>query len=155
ESPSLAGETAEATDAEPTPPEGKSGEDFADWAELETTVSACTRCTLAEGRRQTVFGIGARDARWMLVGEGPGAEEDRRGEPFVGRAGQLLDAILETLGVERKDVFITNIVKCRPPHNRDPKPEEAEACRPYLDKQIEWIAPRLILALGRVAARQL
>ncbi|MDN5864303.1 MAG: uracil-DNA glycosylase [Gammaproteobacteria bacterium] len=128
---------------------------FSDWTELEQAVSTCSRCALSEGRRQTVFGVGARHARWLLIGEAPGAEEDRRGEPFVGRAGKLLDAMLYVLGLEREDVFITNIVKCRPPGNRDPRPEEAAACRPYLDKQIEWVAPELILALGRVAAQQL
>lgn len=128
---------------------------FSGWSDLEQAVSHCECCALAGGRKQTVFGVGAHDARWMLVGEAPGAEEDRRGEPFVGRAGRLLDAMLGALAVGRQDVFITNIVKCRPPGNRDPKPEEAAACRPYLDRQIEWIAPELILALGRVAAQQL
>ncbi|MGH8161171.1 MAG: uracil-DNA glycosylase [Gammaproteobacteria bacterium] len=126
-----------------------------DWAALEAAVAACTRCALAGGRKRTVFGVGARDARWLLVGEAPGAEEDRRGEPFVGRAGKLLDAMLAALGLGRDEVFITNIVKCRPPGNRDPKPEEAASCRGYLDRQIEWVAPKLILALGRVAAQQL
>jgi DNA polymerase len=125
------------------------------WSELETAVSQCERCALSQGRKQAVFGVGAHDARWLLVGEAPGAEEDRRGEPFVGRAGKLLDAMLEALHVKREEVFITNIVKCRPPGNRDPEPEEAEACRAYLEKQIEWIQPELILALGRVAARNL
>jgi len=125
------------------------------WDELEVAVSQCDRCALAQGRKQAVFGVGAHDARWLLVGEAPGAEEDRRGEPFVGRAGKLLDAMLEALRVEREEVFITNIVKCRPPGNRDPEPREADACRAYLDKQIEWIKPELILALGRVAAQNL
>lgn len=128
---------------------------YSNWPALEQAVSQCTRCALAQGRQQTVFGVGARDARWLLVGEAPGAEEDKRGEPFVGRAGTLLDAMLGALGVERNEVFITNIVKCRPPGNRDPKQEEAKACHPYLKKQIEWVAPELILALGRVAAQQL
>ncbi|MGH8226255.1 MAG: uracil-DNA glycosylase [Gammaproteobacteria bacterium] len=127
----------------------------ADWAELEAAVSSCTRCALAKSRQRTVFGVGARDARWMLVGEGPGAEEDKRGEPFVGRAGKLLDAMLAALGLARGEVFITNIVKCRPPGNRDPEPTEAEACRPYLERQIELSDPALILALGAVAAHRL
>lgn len=130
-------------------------EALASWAELETAVARCTRCALAERRQHTVFGVGARDARWMVVGEAPGAQEDRRGEPFVGRAGTLLDAMLAALGTCRDAVFITNIVKCRPPGNRDPAPEEADACRGYLLAQIEHIDPGLILALGRVAAQQL
>jgi DNA polymerase len=125
------------------------------WAELETAVACCTRCALAQRRQHTVFGVGTRDARWMVVGEAPGAQEDRRGEPFVGRAGTLLDAMLAALGTRRDAVFITNIVKCRPPGNRDPTSEEADACRGYLLAQIEHIDPGLILALGRVAAQQL
>lgn len=125
------------------------------WEELQATVAGCSRCALAERRQHTVFGVGTREARWMIVGEAPGAEEDRRGEPFVGRAGRLLDAMLAALGTHRGEVFITNIVKCRPPGNRDPKPEEAMACRGYLLAQIEHVRPQLILALGRVAAHQL
>ena len=125
------------------------------WDALQQAVSACTRCGLAQQRHQTVFGVGAHPARWMIVGEAPGAEEDRRGEPFVGRAGQLLDAILEAVGTSRDEVFITNIVKCRPPGNRDPRPEEAEACSGFLKSQITLVNPRLILALGRVAAQNL
>ncbi|MGH8273905.1 MAG: uracil-DNA glycosylase [Gammaproteobacteria bacterium] len=128
---------------------------FAGWTELEAAVAGCTRCALAKGRKHTVFGVGARDARWLLVGEAPGAEEDKRGEPFVGRAGKLLDAMLAALGLAREEVFITNIVKCRPPGNRNPEPEEAAACSGYLAKQIEWIAPELILAMGGVAAQNL
>ncbi len=125
------------------------------WAELKTAVARCTRCALAQRRQHTVFGVGTRDARWMVVGEAPGAQEDRRGEPFVGRAGTLLDAMLAALGTRRDAVFITNIVKCRPPGNRDPTSEEADACRGYLLAQIEHVDPGLILALGRVAAQQL
>lgn len=125
------------------------------WEVLEQAVSGCTRCALADQRQHTVFGVGARKARWMIIGEAPGAEEDRRGEPFVGRAGQLLDAILEAAGTSREGVFITNIVKCRPPGNRDPRPEEAEACGQYLQAQIALVDPALILALGRVAAHNL
>lgn len=125
------------------------------WAELETAVAGCTRCALATGRTRTVFGVGSRTARWMIVGEAPGAEEDRRGEPFVGRAGKLLDAMLGALRLGRDQVFITNIVKCRPPGNRDPQSEEAEACWRYLSAQIELIDPALLLAVGRVAAQRL
>ncbi len=127
----------------------------ADWAGLESQVSTCTRCALSAGRTQTVFGVGSRSARLMIIGEAPGAEEDRRGEPFVGRAGKLLDEMLRALGLDRGDVFIANILKCRPPNNRDPKPEEAAACRPYLERQIEWVAPDVILAVGRIAAQNL
>lgn len=131
------------------------GKDTPTWEELEAAVARCTRCALAENRAHTVFGVGSREARWMIVGEAPGAQEDRLGEPFVGRAGKLLDAMLAALGTRREEVFITNIVKCRPPGNRDPKPEEAAACRGYLLAQIEHIRPKLMLALGRVAAQQL
>ncbi|MEX2123973.1 MAG: uracil-DNA glycosylase [Woeseia sp.] len=126
-----------------------------DWAELRTTVASCTRCALHGGRTQTVFGVGSRTAEWMIIGEAPGAEEDRRGEPFVGRAGRLLDEMLHALGLSRDSVFIANILKCRPPNNRDPAPVEAASCRPYLDRQIELVRPRLILAVGRIAAQQL
>ena len=115
----------------------------------------CTRCRLHASRTQTVFGVGSREADWMIVGEAPGAEEDRRGEPFVGRAGQLLDQMLRAVGLGRDRVFIANILKCRPPDNRDPAVDEAGACRGWLDRQIALIAPRLILAVGRVAAQQL
>ncbi len=142
-----------ASPAVKVPPETPAG--WPDWDSLESAVAACTRCALAAGRTRTVFGVGARDARWMIVGEAPGAEEDKRGEPFVGRAGKLLDAMLAALGLARGEVYITNIVKCRPPGNRDPQPEEAAACRPYLSAQIGWVNPALILALGRVAAQNL
>jgi len=141
--------------AEPAAAEPARTAGLPSWEELQQTVSGCTRCALAEQRKNTVFGVGSRTARWMIVGEAPGAEEDRRGEPFVGRAGQLLDAILEAVGTSRDEVFITNIVKCRPPGNRDPRPEEAEACSGYLKTQISLIDPALILALGRVAAHNL
>jgi DNA polymerase len=125
------------------------------WDELAARVSQCTRCGLHEARTQTVFGVGNRTARWMVIGEAPGAEEDKRGEPFVGRAGQLLDAMLAAIGLDRQQVFIANILKCRPPGNRDPRPEEAESCAPYLRRQIELIAPGIILAVGRIAAQNL
>ncbi len=122
---------------------------------LAEQVSACTRCDLHRHRDRAVFGIGSALASWMFVGEAPGAEEDRRGEPFVGRAGKLLDAMLAALGLTRKEVYIANIVKCRPPKNRDPLPEEARCCSSYLDAQLRLVRPRLVLALGRVAAQSL
>jgi uracil-DNA glycosylase family 4 len=106
-------------------------------------------------RKQAVFGVGNQQADWLIIGEAPGAEEDRQGEPFVGRAGQLLNAMLKAIGLKREQVYIANILKCRPPNNRDPRPEEAACCSPYLQRQIELIQPRLILALGRIAAQRL
>jgi uracil-DNA glycosylase family 4 len=126
-----------------------------DWPELEVAVKGCTRCPLHSSRTQGVFGVGNRKARWMIVGEAPGAEEDRQGEPFVGRAGQLLNSMLRAIGLQREDVFIANILKSRPPHNRDPKPEEVQACIPYLFRQIELVNPTLILCVGRIAAQTL
>jgi DNA polymerase len=126
-----------------------------DWTELQASVAGCTRCPLHKSRTQTVFGVGNRHADWMIIGEAPGAEEDRRGEPFVGRAGKLLDEMLRAVGLDRGTVFITNILKCRPPGNRDPAADEAAACRDYLERQIEMIKPRLVLAVGRIAAQQL
>ncbi len=124
-------------------------------AELEAVVSGCRRCELHHGRTRTVFGTGDVGARCMIIGEAPGAEEDARGEPFVGRAGQLLNAMLRAIGMSREGVYIANIVKCRPPKNRDPKSEEMVACSPYLDRQISLVKPRVILAVGRVAAQHL
>jgi uracil-DNA glycosylase family 4 len=125
------------------------------WDELRTTVAACTNCSLHTSRTQTVFGVGDPQADWMIIGEAPGAEEDRRGEPFVGRAGKLLDEMLRAVGQSRDRVFIANILKCRPPNNRDPKPEESAACRSYLQRQIELVEPKIILAVGRIAAQLL
>ena len=122
---------------------------------LRRQVAACTRCPLHTTRTQTVFGVGSEQANLLVIGEAPGAEEDRRGEPFVGRAGQLLDAMLAAIDLNRDAVFIANILKCRPPGNRDPKPEEAEACSDYLQAQIDYINPRVILAVGRIAAQWL
>ena len=124
-------------------------------AELESTVAGCRLCALASGRTKTVFGSGDPHARCMIIGEAPGAEEDRSGEPFVGRAGQLLNAMLRAMGLSRDAVYIANIVKCRPPKNRDPKPEEMVACAPYLRRQIALLRPQVILAVGRVAAQHL
>ncbi len=126
-----------------------------DWSALQQAVASCRACGLHEARTQTVFGVGDRQARLMVIGEAPGAEEDRQGEPFVGRAGQLLNAMLEAIGFARDQVYIANIVKCRPPGNRDPHAEEAAACRPYLLRQIELIQPALILSAGRVSAHNL
>jgi uracil-DNA glycosylase len=126
-----------------------------DWTALEGHVAACTRCALHAGRTRTVFGVGDRRAEWLVVGEAPGAEEDRLGEPFVGRAGRLLDEMLAALGQARESVYIANVVKCRPPENRNPHPDEAGACAPYLDRQIALLQPRVILAVGAVAARRL
>lgn len=125
------------------------------WEELRQTVAACQRCPLHQGRTQAVFGVGNPSADWMIIGEAPGAEEDRLGEPFVGRAGRLLDEMLKALGESRETVYIANVLKCRPPNNRDPSPEEAERCSPYLERQIALIRPRIILAVGRIAAQRL
>ena len=126
-----------------------------EWDALATAVAACRACALHAGRTQTVFGVGDRSADWMFIGEAPGAEEDRQGEPFVGRAGQLLNSILFAMGMGRERVYIANILKCRPPSNRDPQPEESRCCRPFLNRQIALVAPKIIVALGRIAAQQL
>jgi DNA polymerase len=126
-----------------------------DWDGLAAAVAGCTRCGLAATRTQTVFGVGDRRARWLVVGEAPGADEDRQGEPFVGRAGQLLNSMLRAAGLGREQVFIANVLKCRPPGNRDPLPEEVRCCLPYLHRQIALIEPRLILCVGRIAAQNL
>ncbi len=126
-----------------------------EWQLLQTQVRGCTKCALSETRTQTVFGVGDPNADWLLIGEAPGAEEDRQGEPFVGRAGKLLDSMLLAMGKQRRQVFIANILKCRPPSNRDPRAEEAAACEAYLQKQIALIKPAIILAMGRIAAQNL
>jgi len=131
------------------------GPDESTLAALARTVAGCAACDLHRGRSCTVFGSGSSSARWMVVGEGPGAEEDRQGLPFVGRAGQLLTAMLEAIGVAREAVYIANTVKCRPPQNRDPTPAEMAACRPFLDQQVAAVDPALILAVGRIAAQSL
>jgi uracil-DNA glycosylase len=125
------------------------------WTALAAAVRACTLCPLHATRTQTVFGVGRRDAQLLVIGEAPGADEDRQGEPFVGRAGQLLNAMLHAIGHERAAVYIANILKCRPPSNRDPRPEEASCCTPYLEQQIVLIKPRVILAVGRIAGQWL
>ena len=124
------------------------------WEKLKRACAGCTRCGLCEGRHNLVFGVGKEDAILMLVGEGPGEQEDLRGEPFVGPAGKLLDTMLELIDLDRSKVYIANVVKCRPPHNRDPQPEEMAACREWLDRQIELIRPQIIVCLGRIAAHQ-
>jgi uracil-DNA glycosylase len=125
------------------------------WDELATAVRSCTKCPLHQTRTNGVFGVGDRRARWLIIGEAPGADEDKQGEPFVGRAGQLLNSMLKAIGLAREQVFIANILKSRPPNNRDPKPEEVRACIPYLYRQIELINPTLILCVGRIAAQTL
>ncbi len=128
----------------------------AGWLELRERVAACVACSLAGSRTQTVFGMGDEQASWLFVGEAPGEEEDRLGEPFVGNAGQLLDRMLAALGLSReRDVFIANVLKCRPPQNRDPLPAEKQACAGFLARQIALLAPRVIVATGRVAAQAL
>lgn len=128
---------------------------FDSWDSLIDAIQACNACELAHNCTQKVPGVGDRQADLLIIGEGPGHEEDIRGEPFVGRSGQLLDRMLAAIGISRERVYITNIVKCRPPDNRDPKQDEAQQCRAYLEAQIEQIAPRVILSVGRVSAHNL
>ena len=128
---------------------------LADLGELEHIVSGCEKCALHKARTHTGFGVGNAAAQWMLVGEAPGAEEDRQGLPFVGRAGHLLTAMLFALGLARDDVYIANVLKCRPPENRDPMGEEVTRCEPYLHRQVELVRPKIIVALGRFAAQSL
>lgn len=124
-----------------------------DWPELKACVAACKACPLHQKRNKTVFGVGDENADWLFVGEGPGADEDAQGEPFVGQAGKLLDNMLAAIKLKRgQNVYIANVIKCRPPGNRNPEPEEALACEPHLQRQIELIQPKLIVALGKVAA---
>jgi DNA polymerase len=126
-----------------------------DWPELRARVAACTRCGLCNTRTQTVFGVGNQAAEWLIVGEAPGADEDRQGEPFVGRAGQLLNSMLRAIGLAREQVYIANVLKCRPPGNRDPAPGEASECLPYLEQQIALLKPKIMLAVGRIASQNL
>lgn len=127
-----------------------------DWQELKTNVAACKACPLHEKRTQAVFGVGDENADWLFIGEGPGAEEDAKGEPFVGQAGKLLDSMLAAIGLKRGDnVYIANVVKCRPPGNRNPEAQEAQQCEPYLERQIALIQPKLIVALGKIAVQNL
>ena len=127
-----------------------------DWDQLRQSVSACRACALGQARKQAVFGVGDVQPDWLIVGEGPGAEEDEKGEPFVGQAGRLLDAMLAAIDLKRGEkVYIANAVKCRPPDNRTPEASETAACRPYLERQIDLLKPKLIVALGRPAAQTL
>jgi DNA polymerase len=129
--------------------------DAAVWKKLQYEVSICRACSLCETRTQTVFGVGNKHADWLLIGEAPGRDEDLQGEPFVGRAGQLLNEMIRAIGLQRQQVYIANILKCRPPNNRDPQAEEIEACNAFLQQQIGLIQPKIILAVGRVAAQNL
>jgi DNA polymerase len=134
-----------------SPPSGGEG-----WVELRKAVPSCTACALHQTRTQTVFGVGDENADWLLVGEAPGAEEDRLGDPFVGQAGKLLDNMLAAIGLSRREnVYIANVLKCRPPGNRNPEPDEVAKCTPFLLKQIGLIRPKLIVAMGRFAAQTL
>ena len=135
-------------------PEGPPTND-ADWDELRACVAGCTRCELSQSRTNTVFGVGNTQADWMIIGEAPGAEEDRQGKPFVGAAGQLLTRIIEAINLTRGQVYICNIIKCRPPGNRNPETDEIESCFPFLERQIDAIRPDFICALGTFAAQTL
>jgi uracil-DNA glycosylase family 4 len=147
------------TPAAAVAPQGGSREELITrmgWVELKAAAKGCTACGLRAGCTQTVFGVGDESARWLLVGEAPGAEEDRLGEPFVGQAGKLLDNMLAAIGLARgTDVYIANVLKCRPPGNRNPQPDEVAKCSPFLERQVELIAPKLIVAMGRFAAQTL
>jgi len=161
--PPLTAEAVPETDvARPVPPGGSTGDARRiriaelQWGDFAADVEACMACGLSQARRHTVPGVGDTRAEWLFVGEAPGAEEDAKGEPFVGQAGRLLDNMLAALGLARgRNVYIANVLKCRPPNNRTPEPREVEACRPYLDRQIELIRPGLIVALGKSAATTL
>lgn len=126
-----------------------------DWAPLNEAIRACTGCALHASRTQAVCGVGNQQADWLVIGEAPGGDEDKKGEPFVGRAGQLLNEMLRAIGLQREQVFIANVLKCRPPNNRDPQPEEIARCLPYLQRQIELLQPKIILVVGRIAAQAL
>ena len=150
--------------AAPPPPVARVEVGHLDWPALRQAVADCRACTLCESRQQTVFGVGSQNAQWMVVGEAPGEEEDRRGEPFVGKSGQLLDQMLRALGLTRADeagadparqVYIANTLKCRPPRNRNPEPAELAQCEPFLVRQIELLQPRVILAMGAFAIKTL
>jgi DNA polymerase len=145
-----------ASAAVPTPVAALAPDAAAQWETLLREVRTCTRCPLHATRTQGGLGVGPKRADWLVIGEAPGAEEDRRGEPFVGAAGQLLDAMLRAIGLDRtRNVYIANVLKSRPPNNRDPRPEEVEACLPYLVRQIALLRPRIMLAVGRIAAQNL
>lgn len=155
-SPPPGGLDAAVEPAPPAPESRRPAPASLDWPGLQEAVAGCECCpALVENRSRTVFGVGDQHARWMVIGEAPGADEDRQGEPFVGRAGQLLNGMLRAVGFGREQVYIANILKCRPPRNRDPAAEEAAACGAFLQRQIELIRPRIILVVGRIAAQSL
>jgi len=141
--------------AAPSPPEPSPAGEASGLAAIRDAIGDCKRCKLCEERTNIVFGVGNPRAKLMFVGEGPGADEDAQGEPFVGRAGKKLNDMIRAIGLEREDVYIANIVKCRPPGNRDPEPDEVATCSPFLFQQIECIKPRVIVALGSPAAKTL
>ncbi len=150
--PVLTVSTAVAADAELAAP---SSDLAAQWAKLTQEVKNCQACGLCQSRTQTVFGVGAKTADWLLIGEAPGQSEDQMGEPFVGKAGQLLNEMLLAMGLQRDRVYIANMLKCRPPNNRDPQADEIAACSGFLQRQIALIQPKIILAVGRIAAQNL
>lgn len=142
--------------ANPAEARRPTGIEVMEWDALEQAVAGCQACRLCDGRRNTVFGVGDRQADWLIVGEAPGENEDLQGEPFVGQAGKLLDNMLGALGVSRREkVYIANVLKCRPPGNRNPEPDEVAQCEPFLRRQVELLKPRIILAMGRFAVQSL
>ncbi|MDD2739236.1 MAG: uracil-DNA glycosylase [Methylomonas lenta] len=151
----LVADIAEQGDAQPAEAAHSTRAGDQAWSELQQQVAACHACGLCETRTQTVFGVGSHRASWMLIGEAPGQNEDLQGEPFVGKAGQLLNEMLRAIGLTRDEVFIANILKCRPPNNRDPQAEEVAACHDFLQQQISLLQPKIILAVGRIAAQNL
>ena len=152
----LYGLAAEAASVVETPTRAVSDVASMSWSQLREAVRDCRACGLCKARKQAVFGVGSEQGPWLFVGEGPGADEDEQGEPFVGQAGKLLDSMLAAAGLARgRDVYIANVVKCRPPGNRTPALEEAAACAAYLDRQIDLVAPRVLVALGKTAATRL
>ena len=139
----------------PVPKVTKVSEMFETWEELENSIINCNKCKLYQGRQNIVFGTGNKEADLMFIGEGPGADEDRQGEPFVGRAGKLMDLAFQIIGLEREEVYIANIVKCRPPNNRNPEQDEATACMNYLRNQVILVKPKIIVLLGSVALKNI
>jgi DNA polymerase len=142
-------------DSEPMATESNPNDSHQAWTDLQHQVSQCQACELCKTRTQTVFGIGNHHATWLLIGEAPGQNEDLQGEPFVGKAGQLLNEMLRAIGLDREQVYIANMLKCRPPNNRDPQADEVAACNSYLQQQITLLQPKIILAVGRIAAQNL
>jgi uracil-DNA glycosylase family 4 len=142
-------------DSEPMATESSPTDSHQAWTDLQQQVSQCHACDLCQTRTQTVFGVGNRHATWLLIGEAPGQNEDLQGEPFVGKAGQLLNEMLRAIGLDREQVYIANMLKCRPPNNRDPQADEVAACNGFLQQQIALLQPKIILAVGRIAAQNL